>query len=258
MFETSVIREQTAAAPRRAKVFTASLVLHAVVVLGAAAVSIASVDFPKQAPNQFALFQSVAAVAVPPPLGDPNGGAKPAPKPVAEKPAPAPVPNQVTAPTTVPDDVTPVAATSTGDGPVNDGPPGATSTAPLGQPWGDPNSVSTDLDAPPVINAGPPAEPEQKIYTVSGDVKAPVVIRRVEPRFPPAMAHARMAATIKVRCIIDKQGNVHDPEVLVGSPWPAFNQSVLAAVQQWRFRPASLHGQPVDAWFELTVNFSIK
>lgn len=257
MFETSVVRDHAAAAPRRASVLSVSLAAHAVVVIGAAAVAIASVDFPKTAPNQFALFQQVAAVSVPPPLGDPNGGAKPAPKPVQEKPAPAPVSNQLTAPTTVPD-VTPVASSSssTATGPETDAPPGTgTSTDPLGVPWGDPNSVSTDLDVPPVVAT--PAPVEDKIYTVTGDVKAPIVIHRVEPKFPPALARIRMNATIRVRCIIDKHGNVRDPQVLVSS-LPPFNQSVLAAVEQWRFQPATLHAQPIDAWFELTVNFAVR
>lgn len=254
MFETSVVRERTAAVKGRAGLLSASLVAHTVAVFGAVAVSIASVDFPKSAPNQFAPFQEVASVAVPPPLGDPNGGAKPAPKPAAA-PAPAPVPNQLTAPSIVPDTVTPAASSSSSVA-ENDGPPGATSTAPLGVPWGDPNSVSTDLDAPPAIVATPaPVEP--KIYTVTGEVRSPVVIRRVEPRFPPVLARTRMSATIRVRCIIDKQGNVQNPEVLVSS-LPPFNESVVAAVKQWKFSPATLRGQAVDAWFELTVNFSVK
>lgn len=256
MFETSVVRERTAAVKGRAGLLSASLVAHTVAVFGVVAVSIASVDFPKSAPNQFAPFEHVDLVAVPPPLGDPNGGAKPAPKPAATPAAaPAPVPNQPTAPTTVPDTVTPAAASSSSVA-ENDGPPGATSTAPRGMPWGDPNSVSTDLDVPPGIVAAP-TPVEEKIYTVTGEVRAPVVIRRVEPRFPPVLARTRMSATIRVRCIIDKQGNVQNPEVLVSS-LPPFNESVVAAVKQWKFSPATLRGQAVDAWFELTVNFSVR
>lgn len=256
MFETSVVRDHAAAVPRRAGVLSVSLVAHAVVILGAVTMGIASVDFPRSAPDQFAPFQQVAALAVPPQLGDPNGGARPAAQPEKPKPAPAPVPDQVTAPSTVPETVTPVDSSSSSSASEADGTPGATSTAPIGVPWGDPNSVSTDLDLPPAIVAAPPAV-EDKIYAVAGEVRSPMLIHRVEPKFPPALARIRMNATIRVRCVIDKQGNVRDPQVLLGS-MPPFNQAVVDAVRLWRFKPATLRGQPVDAWLELTVNFTVR
>jgi protein TonB len=84
-----------------------------------------------------------------------------------------------------------------------------------------------------------------------------VVLRRVEPRYPNGMLRAGMSAKVVVRCIIDKNGNVRDPQVIVSS-MPPFNTAVVEAVMQWKFTPGSLHGQAVDTYLDLTVNFATK
>lgn len=258
MFETSVVRGEAKAAARRASMLSVSLAAHAIVVIGAVGVSIASIDFPKSAPDQFAQFVTERTPVVPPPLGRPDGGQKPAAQPQQKPAEPPPAPPKDAAPAIVPDTVPQVDAnpSSNATGPVAEGPGTGGSDAPWGDPNGDPNSVGTDLDAvglPPT-----PQEPvEQKIYTVGGDVRAPKVIRRAEPRFPPALIRVGVSGTIKVQCIIDRHGRLRDPKILF-STQPMLNQAVLDSLDEWRFEPASLNGNAVDAYFDLTVTFSLK
>lgn len=255
MFETSVVRARVANPRRRAGLLTASLVAHTVVIVGSVAVSIASVDFPRMAPDEYREAPVFAAVQIPPPLGNPNGGARPQPKPAQPPQPPPPQPNQITAPPAVPDEVTPAQSQETpgtGDSTGSDTPglvPG-----PVGVPWGDPNSVANDLNLPPAVVDTPPVE--DRIYQAS-EVKAPVILHKVEPRYPPAMIRVGMTATVVVHCIIDKNGNVRDPRVVVSS-MPPFNAAVIDAVQQWKFTPGSLRGQAVDTYLDLTVTFSVK
>jgi protein TonB len=91
---------------------------------------------------------------------------------------------------------------------------------------------------------------------VGGDVKAPVVIRRVQPVYPKLAITARMNGTVIVECIIDKSGRVREAHV-VRSTSTMFDQSALEAVQQWQFAPGSLHGNAVDTIFDLTVTFRV-
>ncbi len=252
MFETSVVREPVGRARRRTGLFTVSLIAHSAVIVGTVAVSIASVDFPHSAPDEYRVAPVFAQVTIPPPLGNPNGGARPQQQPA---PAPPPPSNQITAPGRVPDEVTPATAEvtpGTGDSTGSDAPglvPG-----PVGQPWGDPNSVASDLDLPPAVVETP--QVEDRIYQAS-EVKSPVILRKVEPRYPNAMIRVGMNATVVVRCIIDKNGNVRDPQVVVSS-MPPFNAAVIDAVRQWKFTPGSLRGQAVDTYLDLTVNFAVK
>lgn len=258
MFETSTVRANATAAPRRAGLLSVSVAVHAFVLTGAVVVSVASVEFPHNVPRQMEMLQLVAKVEIPKPLGNPNGGApKPKPQqPVATPPRPQPLPSQPTAPNVVPDKVepaTPIASTepaTPGTGDPNVGP--GTEPGPFGDPHGDPNMPNIgQMDQPPA------APQPEKIYTVSGDVKAPRVISRVDPIYPQAMLRVRMSAIVRVRCIIDKTGRVRDAEVIVSS-FPPFNQAVTEAVQKWRFAPGTLHGQAVDTQFDLTVNFQAR
>ncbi len=253
MFETSVVRVQAQAAKSRFSVLTISIIAHSAVVIGAIAVSIASVDFPTNAPDEFAQAPIFMPVRIPPPLGNPNGGA-PKPQPVA-KPVvtpPQPQPNQITAPPDIPNTIPTVEAPSNGSS-TTTGDPNATSTEPLGVPWGVKDSIG-DLDArpAPITNQQPV---EEKIYEVH-EVKAPVLLHRVAPPYPQKLVGTRMKATVVVRCIIDKYGRVRDPQVVRPS-LPPFNAAVIDAVQQWRYTPGSRNGVAVETYLSVTVTFAV-
>jgi protein TonB len=253
MFETSVIQGPPRAASGRFSLLTISIMAHSAVIIGAVVVSVATVKFPSSAPDEFAQAPIFLPVIVPPPLGVLNGGAVRPPEPVRPpSPAPQPPPNQITAPSTVPETVTPAAASST-TASTTTGVPGATSTEPLGVPWGTKDSVG-ELDAPPGVVAAQPVE--EKIY-LPHEVKAPVAIFKPSPAYPPLLARTKMSATVVVRCVIDKNGHVRDPRVIAPASMAPFNDAVVNAVQRWRFTPGSLRGQAVESYLDLTVHFSI-
>jgi protein TonB len=249
MFETSVVREHVQQARSRVSLLTISFLAHTAVIIGVVAASIASVEFPTHAPDEFRLAPPTFVFRIPPPLGNPNGGARP--QPPAQPRAAAPPPTEQVAPQTIPETVEPVASAAV-DGP-GAGTPG-TVAGPLGVPWGEPDSIG-ELDAPPL--SGPATPVEEPVYTIGGDVKAPRLLRRVDPPYPTILIRTRMRATVVVRCIIDRNGRVRDPEIISGS-LPPFNEAVISAVQQWRFTPGSLRGQAVETYLDLTVNFAVK
>ncbi len=252
MFETSVVRARTQAATGRLSLLTISVIVHSAVIVGAIAVSIASVDFPETAPDEYRAAPMFVAVSIPPPLGTPEGTNRPQPQP-QQRPQATPPPTQITAPSTVPETVTPMDAPSTGDA-VNTGPTTG-DPGPRGVPWGDPHSIATDLDLPPVVVAGPPVD--NRIYEAH-EVKAPVLLHRVDPPYPPALVRVGPAATVVVRCIIDKNGRVRDPQLIVPARLDPFNEAVINAVQKWRYTPGSLNGEAVETYLNVTVNFSVR
>lgn len=255
MFETSVVRAEAAAARGRFSLLTVSVAAHSIVILGALAFSIASTDFPRNAPDEFALAPEFVPVRIPPPLGDPNGGARREPQPAQPRQNQTPPPrqpNQLTAPPADLETRSVDEVPDTGGDVEGPGIPGATSTAPLGVPWGEEGSIG-DLDTPP----GPvTAQPEEKIYEVH-EVKPPVLLHKVAPRYPDLLRRTRVPATVIVRCIIDRNGRVRDPQVIVGA-LPPFNAAVKEAVQQWRYTPGSLNGIAVETYLNVTVSFSVK
>lgn len=91
---------------------------------------------------------------------------------------------------------------------------------------------------------------------VGGDVKAPVVIERVEPMYPEDGRAARVAGIVILEVVIDRNGNVKNPRVLKPLPF-GLDQAAVDAVRQWKFRPGTVNGEPVDVIFNLTINFML-
>ena len=100
------------------------------------------------------------------------------------------------------------------------------------------------------VRADQPSGP----YRVGGDVKAPVVIKRVEPKYTEAAKRDRIAGIAILEAVITRDGDVRDVTVLKGLPG-GLSESAADAVMQWKFRPGTCKGEPVDVIFNLTVNF---
>jgi len=89
-----------------------------------------------------------------------------------------------------------------------------------------------------------------RVYRVGGDVKAPVVISRVEAQIP---RDAKCRGLILFKCVIDERGKVTALRDLSKQP-DALSRAYADAVKRWRFRPATLHGTAVAVEYYLTVN----
>lgn len=115
---------------------------------------------------------------------------------------------------------------------------------------------------PPPPPPPPPSTPAAQyklpegLFRVGGDVKAPVVISRVEPVYPEDARKARVSGIVILEAIIDTNGNVRHARVLKPLPF-GLDQAALDAVRQWKFKPGTHMGQPVDVLFNLTINFML-
>jgi protein TonB len=87
-------------------------------------------------------------------------------------------------------------------------------------------------------------------------VKAPQLINRVEPSYPEAARKARMEGVVILEAIITANGNVEDVKVLK-SMNPLLDAAATRAVQQWRYRPATLNGRAVRVYLTVTVTFNL-
>jgi TonB family protein len=96
------------------------------------------------------------------------------------------------------------------------------------------------------------------VHRVGGEVKAPVVLKRVEPVYAEGARRSRTSGIVILECMIDATGAVRSGRVLKSLPAPTLSYTALEALRQWRFIPGSLDGQPVDVLFNLTINFMLK
>lgn len=193
-----------------------------------------------------------------------GGGQRPTVKPPVTEVKPRtpeqPVqPTDETVPTTIPTPTTPATAdhdlpsTETDDEGFDfsdsDGPP--CPGCPPGPGWG---------KNPPGPSSGPtvieqPAE-SQPIHITVGMTR-PEIVHQVQPRYTELARRSGTQGTVIVEAIIDEQGRVTNVRVLRGLPM-GLDQAAVDAIQQWRFKPATLADRPVKVYYTLTVNFTIQ
>ena len=83
------------------------------------------------------------------------------------------------------------------------------------------------------------------------------LIHTVQPIYPRLAVVTRTQGAVILEAIITREGTI-DParlRVLQGSPLLA--PAAVEAVQQWRYRPTLLNGQPVEILTTITVNFTM-
>jgi len=59
---------------------------------------------------------------------------------------------------------------------------------------------------------------------------------------------------VRVEVMIDRTGAVTGAHILKALPY-GLGEAAVEAVRQWKFKPGTLNGMPVDVIFNLTVNF---
>jgi periplasmic protein TonB len=95
--------------------------------------------------------------------------------------------------------------------------------------------------------------PSLATVRISQGVSQGLLIKRVQPKYPPAALAVRAQGAVQIEATINKEGNVINLKVLSGDPVLA--RAALEAVRQWRYKPYYLDGDPVEIQTQITVNF---
>jgi protein TonB len=226
-----------------------SLVVHAVLLAAFVVVPLLSYDvLPRPAgPATRAFFAEPLDFAPPPP--------PPPPAPaVARRAAPRPAPpraerpDRFVAPVEIPDNLpVPEASLDLGIG-IEGGMPGGVEG---GVPGGVVGGIVGGLPPEPLRPPPPP-----QVVRVGGQISAPALIHRVDPVYPDLARVARVQGTVILEARVDTRGRVKSVTVLRGIPM--LDETALAAVRQWRYRPLLLNGVPTEFIVTVTVNFELR
>jgi len=90
---------------------------------------------------------------------------------------------------------------------------------------------------------------------VSAGVTSGLLIRKVNPVYPPLARQARIAGTVVLRAVISKDGSIENLQLISGHPMLA--PAAIDAVKQWKYKPYLLNGEPVEVDTEVQVNFTL-
>ena len=187
----------------------------------------------------------------------------PASKPATttEKPAPEKAASQVKTQPAATTSVTskPPAAAATMTAPDNFE---VKSSAPLNVPV-----VTRQQEPPPKTMVSVPAaaatkmpelpKPEAPAAGLLRQASIPVaaqLLESVKPVYPPAAKAMRLQGTVRLSAKVNAQGRV--TEVTWISGHGLFQENAVSAVRQWRYKPATLDGQPIESAVDIVLKFN--
>ncbi|HWY44731.1 MAG TPA: TonB family protein [Candidatus Sulfotelmatobacter sp.] len=91
---------------------------------------------------------------------------------------------------------------------------------------------------------------------VGGEVKAAQMISSVPPVYPQLARSQRISGDVKIDALIDDHGRVTGMKVLSGPIM--LHQAAMDALHQWKYRPATLNGEPVSMHLTVTIQFRLQ
>jgi periplasmic protein TonB len=100
----------------------------------------------------------------------------------------------------------------------------------------------------------PKAATPQRIK-VSQGVTSGLLVRKVQPAYPPLAKQARISGSVVLQAVIGKDGTIQNLRAVSGHPM--LIQSAIDAVRQWKYKPYFLNGEPVEVDTQVTVNFTL-
>jgi periplasmic protein TonB len=97
----------------------------------------------------------------------------------------------------------------------------------------------------------PAAKPKK--LRVSSGVAEGLKTRNVNPKYPREAIEQGIQGDVILQATIDTKGNLTNVKVAQGDPILA--KAAVEAVQQWRYRPYVLNGEPVEVETTIKIQF---
>lgn len=124
---------------------------------------------------------------------------------------------------------------------------------PYGSSEGVPNGVPDGILTPGAAAPPSPPKPPMARLRVSQGVVEGLLIHQVKPVYPHIAIQAHTQGEVVLHAIIGRDGAVSSLEVVRGHPFLA--PAAIDAVREWRYKPYTLNGEPVEVETLITVRF---
>ena len=116
---------------------------------------------------------------------------------------------------------------------------------------------NVDVTAFAVASAPKPQEPKRpQRIRVGGLIEAPKLEHMVRPAYPEEARKRGAQGSVLLQAVISMKGEPLSLKV-ISSPDPALSQAALDAVQQWRYLPTLLNGEPIEVVTTIAVGFHL-
>jgi len=126
------------------------------------------------------------------------------------------------------------------------------------------NSSIPSVDKNPAdASSQPPNDPPNgnnvagiKQVRISQGVSKGLLLHKVQPIYPLEAMRNHVQGTVLLRAVIDKNGRISSLEPISGPK--ELTPAAIGAVEQWRYKPYLLQGEPVEVETQITVNFQLR
>jgi protein TonB len=129
-----------------------------------------------------------------------------------------------------------------------------------------PGTPKADAHAAPVkVASVVPGAPRKRLHEPGGapteeacdeEPTKPEPVYKTEIEYTAAARAEGIEGRLVLKLIIAADGSVSDVEV-VSSVEPALDAAAVAAVKQWRFKPALANNKPVAVWVAIPLKFNL-
>ena len=130
---------------------------------------------------------------------------------------------------------------------------GVVGGVPGGVPGGQMGGVIGGIISSTPVSVPKVATPQR--VRVSQGVTQGLLIRKVQPTYPPLARQARIQGAVLLQAEISKDGTIQNLRLISGHPM--LTSAAIDAVKQWRYKPYILNGEPVEVETQITVNFTL-
>ena len=104
---------------------------------------------------------------------------------------------------------------------------------------------------PPELPPPPPSAPIRVSSREPADL-----LHQVRPSYPPLAKQAHVQGIVILEATIAKDGSVRDARIVSGHP--LLTNAAKDAVEQWKYKPFILNGEPIEVITTVTVTFSLQ
>lgn len=115
-------------------------------------------------------------------------------------------------------------------------------------------AVSTPVSNPTAARAPVTSNAAPAYQAPTADAQG---LNNSAPAYPPTSRKKREQGVVWLEVHVGVQGELLEVKLKTSSGFHRLDDAALRAVKQWRFQPAQRHGQPVAAWYDLPVRFSL-
>ena len=109
-------------------------------------------------------------------------------------------------------------------------------------------------DKPAPGPPGPAHRPEFGEYVYVEEL--PEALTKIAPTYPDEARESGVQGVVLVQALVIEDGSVADCRIV--NSIPLLDEAAIAAVRQWRFKPARTAGKPVAVWLAVPVRFSLQ